>query len=220
MKLLSKLLVRQQTVVGEANNDIKSTSKVEGNFSLINHVSWMFLCFISFHVVGFNILNVNQTSYGWKIYDFMFSASFDGTKWIIDASTNRFQALTSLFRLARHWECDSSSRFVRIGLVDCITWKLSDGDCVMIWSDGSSCFISALVIGICWRITLLPSSTAMSWWTCWLFGWSCSNRGMLGIELPGLPLASSAANSTGCAFFLWLRQLEPLAKVLSQNGHE
>lgn len=51
------------------------------------------------------------------------------------------------------------------------------------------------------------------------FGCKCSNFGIL-VTLVGCPDASNCANSSGCAFFLWLRQFEPFANVLSQNGHE
>lgn len=68
------------------------------------------------------------------------------------------------------------------------------------------------------------------------FGWSISRRGIATVDF--IPLASRAASSTnrgfywesawvyiskilpGCAFFLWLLQLDPLANVLLQNGHE
>lgn len=108
----------------------------------------------------------------------------------------------------------------RIGLLACTiwwTWKPSEGDCWMICSDGSSCFSSPQLIGICWRIRFEPS-TVIRCWICWLFGWSCSRRGMFGAALEDFPLASSAANSVGWAFFLWLRQLDPLANVWRGEG--
>lgn len=50
------------------------------------------------------------------------------------------------------------------------------------------------------------------------FGCKCSSFGMFAVGNFS-PDASSAASSTGCAFFLWLRQFDPLANVFSQNGH-
>lgn len=50
------------------------------------------------------------------------------------------------------------------------------------------------------------------------FGCKCSNLGMFA-DGNTSPEASSWANSTGCAFFLWLLQLLPFAKLFSQNGH-
>lgn len=135
------------------------------------------------------------------------------TFWVEFMTDSSCQALiiTGTFLLILgHCVCGSSSRPPSsvLDCTICCTWNVSGW--WMTWSDGSSCLISA---GICCRITLLPS-TVISCWT-WPFGCNCSRRGMLGAAFDDFPLASSAESSFGCAFFLWLRQFEPLAKVFS-----
>lgn len=120
------------------------------------------------------------------------------------AVTKRF-IIDEIFFLG-HW---GSRSLVSVWTM-CCTWKLSPW--WMTWRGGSS----FLICGIWWRIMLVVPSTVIIGGACsWLFGWSCSRRGMFMAVYVDLPLASKAESSLGWAFFLWLRQLEPFAKVLS-----
>ena len=155
-------------------------------------------CWTSFFFYGRSChwLRVNQGSHadhlgGGKRGIYAISYHFESTECFI----------TEIFCLG-HCVCGSSWR----DWTRCCTWKAST------WSDGSSDLISD---GIWWRIMLVPSTVIICDRCCCAFGCNCSRRGMFGAAFDDFPLASKTDNSCGCAFFLWDRQLEPLAKVLS-----